>query len=114
MAWAAGVVEKLRVPTLPADFEIGCILGPSASGKTAVLQHFFGRLPQCEWPTDKAIISVVAPTPSEAVDRRSSGGLNTIPAWLRPYGLLSNGERQRAFLARTLRSATPATTSAPR
>ena len=104
MSWPANVVERLRVPDLPEDFGIGCILGPSASGKTAVLQHLFGEPRQCEWPADKAIVSVVAESPSESVARLSSVGLNTIPAWLRPYGLLSNGERQRAFLARTLGS----------
>ena len=32
-----------------------------------------------------------------------SVGLNSIPAWLRPYFSLSNGERNRASLARALR-----------
>ena len=29
-------------------------------------------------------------------------GFNTIPAWLRPYGVLSNGEKFRVDLARRL------------
>ncbi|KAH8050147.1 hypothetical protein JL722_11523 [Aureococcus anophagefferens] len=41
-------------------------------------------------------------TPELATGRLSSVGLNSVPTWLRPYGSLSNGERQRAALARRL------------
>ena len=32
------------------------------------------------------------------LDRLTKAGLNKIPAWLRPYGALSNGERSRVDL----------------
>ncbi|KAH8061460.1 hypothetical protein JL722_4083 [Aureococcus anophagefferens] len=41
----------------------------------------------------------------------ASVGLNSVPTWLRPYGSLSNGERQRAALARRLGHGAGATTS---
>ena len=42
--------------------------------------------------------------PQRAIDRLSSVGLNTLPAWLRQFHALSNGQRLRAACARNLGS----------
>ena len=41
-----------------------------------------------------------------AMERLGSVGLNSLPPWLRPYGALSNGQRARADVARSLTSGT--------
>lgn len=96
---------------LPLDAEgwqIGVIVGPSGSGKTS-----FGRAiwPDCGiydgdlgWPEDKPIVEAIAPAGNfdDVTGALSAVGLGSVPAWLRPYKALSNGERFRAGLARVI------------
>ena len=39
-----------------------------------------------------------------AVDKLLAAGLDSVPSWLRPFHVLSNGEQMRVELARTLQS----------
>ena len=104
--------SETRLPALPApprSFGVGLIVGRSASGKTAALRALFpeafaaaGAAP--EWDEGRAIVSQVGRSPDDAIDRLMSVGLNSIPTWLRPFHSLSNGERNRASLARALLS----------
>jgi ABC-type ATPase with predicted acetyltransferase domain len=41
-------------------------------------------------------------SPTEASKRLMSVGLNAVPTWLKPYKILSNGEKFRANLARQI------------
>lgn len=93
---------------LPIDddkWQIGVIVGPSGSGKTSIGQQMWpGVKPYApKWP-DAAIIDAVAPNSSinDVTAALSQVGLGTVPSWLRPYRVLSNGERFRADLARLL------------
>ncbi len=90
------------VPTLnaPSDFQIGLIVGPSGSGKSTLLQQFGIEQP-IEWARDRSICSHFA-TPEQAMTRLGSVGLNSVPVWVKPYHVLSTGERFRADLARRL------------
>jgi ABC-type nitrate/sulfonate/bicarbonate transport system ATPase subunit len=107
--------------TIPQDFAIGVILGPSASGKSTLLRKVraAGLTGLSEWRNDatehtdiciRRDLAVVSSfkelgfSEKEAIDRLASVGLNKIPSWLRPFGQLSNGERSRASLAMSLRS----------
>lgn len=95
---------------LPIDtgepWSIGLVVGPSGSGKTSIGRQIFG--PQAvaafEWPDDRPIVEAIAPAGSydQVTAALSAVGLGSVPAWLRPYGVLSNGERFRADLARVL------------
>lgn len=87
-------------PDLPNDFKLGLIVGPSGSGKTLLLNQF-GKEATPVWNPDKAIISHFS-TPTEAIDKLTAVGLNSIPAWCKPYHVLSTGEKFRADLARKL------------
>jgi hypothetical protein len=89
-----------RPTELPQDFRIGLIVGPSGSGKSILLKEF-GQEDPVLWSPSKAIVSQF-PTPEEAINRLMAVGLNTIPSWLKPYHVLSTGERFRADLARRL------------
>jgi len=86
----------------PADWQVGLIYGPSGSGKTTLLKSI-GKIKTNEWDPTKAVISNFAPKDFESVSLAlCSVGLSTIPSWYRPYHNLSNGEKFRADLAKTL------------
>ena len=107
-------LEKLRERS---EWGLGAILGPTGSGKTRALStlKYAGLIDgvlrrtdvAATWPKNQAIISAIAKvhgTPQRAIDRLSSVGLNTLPAWLRQFPALSNGQRARAACARNLGS----------
>ena len=81
------------------DWNIGVIYGASGSGKTSLLK-LMGELSTIEFSPTKPLISNFDwLTPEEATRLLTSMGLSSVPTWLRPYHLLSNGERYRAELA---------------
>ena len=94
---------------LPIDddaWQVGVVVGPSGSGKTSIGARVFGprALWRPRWPKDAPIIDAIAP--GDAFDMvpaaLSAVGLGSVPAWLRPYQVLSNGEQFRADLARLI------------
>ena len=89
---------------LPIDdhgWQIGVVVGPSGSGKTSIGRQL-GALYAPAWPADAPIIDAIAPggDVNAAFGALSAVGLGSVPAWLRPFHLLSNGEQFRANLAR--------------
>lgn len=90
------------------DWRIGVIVGPSGSGKTS-LGARLGRLYAPRWPKDVPIIDAIAPEGdfNAVTGALSAVGLGSVPAWLRPFPVLSNGERFRAMLARLVCEAPP-------
>lgn len=88
------------MPHLPDDFGIGLIVGPSGSGKTTLL-HSIGSEALIEWDEGISVASHFG-SAQEARDKLGAVGLNSIPSMLRPYHVLSTGEKFRADLARRL------------
>lgn len=96
--------------TLPIDdpgWSLGLIVGPSGSGKTSMGRQMWG--PQAvadfdNWPADRPIVDAIAPTGdfNEVTAALAAVGLGTVPTWLRPFPVLSNGEKFRANLARVI------------
>ncbi|MBS1186668.1 MAG: transporter ATP-binding protein [Burkholderiaceae bacterium] len=82
-------------------WQIGVIVGPSGSGKSS-LGSRLGRFYQPRWPKEKPIIDAIGQNSdfNAATAALAAVGLGSVPAWLRPYQVLSNGERFRATLAR--------------
>jgi len=89
---------------IPPDYKIGLIVGPSGSGKTLCLETF-GTPAPVSWDPTRAICSHFKDFKT-AVDMLSAVGLNTIPVWLKPYQVLSCGERARVDIARQLSDGT--------
>ncbi len=89
-----------------APWQIGVIVGPSGTGKTSMGRALWGprAIFAPRWPADVPVIDAIAPEGSfDAVAAAlSSVGLGTVPTWLRPYQVLSNGEKFRANLARLI------------
>jgi ABC-type lipoprotein export system ATPase subunit len=94
---------KLDLPIETFDWNIGLVVGPSGSGKSTVSRHVWGEMPALEWGR-QSVIDAVAPGRSidEITGAFSSVGFNTIPAWMRPYDVLSTGEKFRVDIARRL------------
>ncbi len=89
-----------NMPDVPADYSLGLIVGPSGTGKSTLLQKF-GIEHQPEWVEHRAVCSHFDNATS-ASERLAATGLNSIPAWMKPYSVLSTGEKFRADMARRL------------
>ena len=88
------------------DWNVGVIYGGSGSGKTTILRTL-GDLEDPKFDNEKALISCFDfISPEDASKLLSSVGLSSVPSWLRPYGVLSNGEQYRAKLAYMIGKAT--------
>jgi len=81
------------------DWNIGVIYGSSGSGKTTILKRM-GKLSESNFDYEKPLISNFDwLEPKDATLLLTSMGLSSVPTWLRPFHLLSNGEQYRASLA---------------
>lgn len=94
------------IPIESQDWRIGAIIGPSGSGKTSLVRALkdkgFHETELDPWNGELAILDGVAGGFEAATGALASVGLGTVPSWIRPYHILSNGEKFRANLARTL------------
>lgn len=80
-------------------WNIGVILGGSGSGKTSILKKL-GTIRDIEFDSSISLISNFNfLSPKEASLLLTSIGLSSVPTWLRPFNVLSNGEQYRAKLA---------------
>ncbi len=89
---------------LPDKWNVGLIYGASGTGKSSIAQQLF----------DKELIqgfeyngtSVIDDMPDGDIKRITgmfnSVGFSSPPSWLKPYSVLSNGEKMRVDLARAL------------
>ena len=90
---------------LDGDWRLGVIVGPSGSGKTSLGKMVLG--PEAyhagfDWSPNAPIIDDICPEGdfNAVTGALSAVGLGTVPTWLRPFHVLSNGEKFRAELAR--------------
>jgi GNAT superfamily N-acetyltransferase len=87
---------------LPTTWGIGVIVGASGTGKSKLLDHFArGVYTSPVWDNDYSIASHFS-NPVDAVEKLSASGLMSVPEWVKPYAVLSNGQQFRADLARSL------------
>ncbi len=99
---------KIEGVDLSGNWSIGAVVGPSGSGKTSIGRMIFGadRLVDlaADWPGDRPIVDAIAPSGdfNRVTGLLAAVGLGDVPAWLRPFRVLSNGEQFRAGLARLL------------
>lgn len=92
------------------EWQVGLIVGPSGCGKSTLLREAFGDVPDLAWGAPGVIDDFAAgDTIDEIAAICSAVGFNTIPAWLRPFNVLSNGEKFRVDLARRLIDSDPDT-----
>lgn len=89
-----------EMESIPEDFQLGVIVGPSGSGKSSLLKKF-GDESDIVWNPDYSVASHFDDH-SDAINRLMAVGFNSIPSWMRPYHVLSTGEKFRVDLARRL------------
>ncbi|RKY03571.1 MAG: ABC transporter ATP-binding protein [Planctomycetota bacterium] len=94
---------------LPLDekkWHIGLIVGPSGCGKTTIIKELFGDhiYDHFSWPKNKSVLDGFPPEMGikEITGLLNSVGFSSPPAWVRPFRVLSNGEKFRVFVARCL------------
>ncbi len=99
------VEYHLDVPLDEQPWSVGLIVGPSGAGKSSVARHLFGDalIDGYEWPNGKAIVDGFGALPiRDTTAALNSVGFSSPPNWVRPFSVLSNGERFRANLARAI------------
>lgn len=106
---ASRVAWDVELPLNAQPWNVGLIVGPSGSGKTQIASRLFAHAPEFTWSPDKALGDEFPPEMNcwAVSEILSSVGLSSVPSWLRPYHVLSNGEQFRARMARIIASATP-------
>lgn len=93
------------------NWQIGLIVGPSGSGKTTIGRALFGGGKIVDlysgWPDDAPIVDAISPGGDfdSVTGALANVGLGDVPAWLRPFKALSNGQQFRAGLARVISDA---------
>ena len=96
------------IPIDNMTWGIGLIVGPSGSGKTGIGGSIFPKVPihnlYSGWPEHSPIVDAIAPGGdfNQVTGALAAVGLGDVPAWLRPFRVLSNGEQFRAGLARLI------------
>lgn len=90
---------------LPEKWNIGLIVGASGTGKTTIAKEIFNDciIDKFEY-THKSVIDDMPKNVSvEDIEKMFySVGFGSVPSWLKPYNVLSNGEKMRVDLARAL------------
>ena len=101
------IPNKLNLSDLHNDWNVGVICGASGSGKSTILRHICKQItgmsiiPQPKFDNNKTLIANFSNmSPKEATLLLSQMGLASVPTWIRPYNVLSNGEQYRAQLAK--------------
>lgn len=97
---------EAELPVDQDNWQLGVVVGPSGSGKTSIGRQLFGpgAVYAPSWPADLPIIDAISPGGKfDAVTNALAAvGLGSVPSWLRPFPVLSNGEQFRANLARVI------------
>ena len=105
LAERAAATFSADVPGRDEPWQIGLIVGSSGSGKSSIARAAFGdSLYQAgDWPRDKAVVDCFGTLPIKRITGLlTSVGLSSPPSWIKPYQVLSGGERFRCDLARAL------------
>jgi ABC-type lipoprotein export system ATPase subunit len=91
------------LPIEQEPWNVGLIVGPSGSGKSTLARRLFGEQSALTWGAPSVIDDFGDSHSIQAISETCQAvGFNTIPAWLRPYAVLSNGEKFRVEMARLL------------
>lgn len=95
----------VELPARDEPWDVGLIVGPSGSGKSTVARECFGDVlaGAADWPTDKAVVDCFDGLPMRhVVELFTAVGFSSPPSWVKPYQVLSTGQRFRCDLARAL------------
>jgi ABC-type lipoprotein export system ATPase subunit len=90
---------------LPKQWQIGLIVGKSGTGKTTIAKQLFENSYVTSYQYTKE--TVLDDMPKECSVEQITAAFNSVgfsspPSWLKPYSVLSNGQKMRVDLARAI------------
>ena len=94
---------------IPEDWNVGVIVGKSGTGKSTIAKELFGdTICNFEYSANSVIDDFDKSIPfSDIIATLSSVGFASPPSWIKPYNVLSNGEKMRVDLVRAILSNKP-------
>ena len=87
------------------DWQIGLIVGKSGSGKTTIAKQLFpdSYITNFIYSAETILDDMPKDISVEDITKAfNSVGFSSPPSWLKPYSVLSNGEKMRVDLARAI------------
>lgn len=90
---------------LPKEWNIGLIVGRSGSGKSTIVNHLFADyvVKDFDYSHDNILDDMPKDcSVNEIAKTFNAVGFSSPPSWLKPYAVLSNGEKMRVDLARAI------------
>ena len=87
------------------DWQVGVIVGGSGTGKTTIAKELFpdAYITDFEYKSDSILDDMPKHCSVDEITRMfNSVGFSSPPSWLKPYSVLSNGQKMRVDLAHSL------------
>lgn len=92
---------------LPEQWQVGLIVGNSGTGKTTIARELFADayIENFDYTHESILDDMPQGIPMETITKTFNAvGFSSPPSWLKPYAVLSNGEKMRCDLARAMLS----------
>ena len=90
---------------MPNDRQIGVIVGASGTGKSTIAKELFDEelINGFEYKAKSVVDDMPKSAKMDDITKMFYAvGFGSVPSWLKPYSVLSNGEKMRVDLARAL------------
>lgn len=90
---------------IPENWNVGLIYGASGTGKTTLVKELFpdAVVDEFSWGWGSFLDDFQKDIPFEEISKTLYAvGMGSVPSWVRPFHVLSNGEKMRVTLARGL------------
>lgn len=90
---------------LPEEWNVGIIVGKSGTEKTTIAKDMFGEelISGFKYNHKSVIDDMPKNKNVEEISKAFySVGFGSVPSWLKPYAVLSNGEKMRVDIARSI------------
>lgn len=87
------------------DWQIGVIVGGSGTGKSTIAREVFHEqlISSFEYTAKSVIDDMPKDVSVQDIEKMFYAvGFGSVPSWLKPYSVLSNGEKMRVDLARAM------------
>ena len=102
------IIERFKGEIkMPKQWQIGLIVGNSGTGKTTIARELFkdAYITNFDYNAESVLDDMPKDCSVEQIAKTfNSVGFSSPPSWLKPYSVLSNGEKMRCDLARAILS----------